>query len=80
MEIDARSVSSDMDAIGRRSNSWSLDCDGPHSRTVLHEPLNSPRFTVAIMASSWAGKRTFYGHYFHSSRRWRNSSLTEKLL
>jgi len=62
LEIDVRSVSSDIDAIGRRSNSWGIDCDGPHSRTVLHEPLSSSRFTAAIMASSLSGNLPVYGH------------------
>jgi len=62
LEIDVRSVNSDMDAIVRRSNSWSIDCDGPHSRTILHENLSSSRFKAAIMSSSLAGKRPVYGH------------------
>ena len=62
-----RFMSSDMDAIGRRSNSWSLDCDGPHYRTILQEPLNTCRSTAAIMASSLAGNRTVHGRCFPSS-------------
>jgi len=68
-----------MDAIGRRNNSWSLDSNGPHSRTILHEPLSSSRFTAAIMASSLASNRTFHRRCFHSSRRCLTSSLDGKV-
>jgi hypothetical protein len=80
LELDVRSVSSDVDAIGRGSNSWSLDCDGQHSRMILHEPLSSSRFTAAIIAPSLAGNRTVHGCYFHSSLRCRTPFLTENVL
>jgi len=76
LEIDVRSLSSDVDAVGRGSNSWSLECDGLNSRTILHEPLSSTRFTAAIMEPSLTGNRTVHRSYFHSRLRCLTLSLS----